>query len=304
MTETADRQLVTFAVFAYNQEEYIREGIEGAFSQTYEPLEIILSDDCSSDRTFEIMQEMAAAYDGPHAVRVQRGEYNLGLADHINRVASNAKGMIVVMAAGDDVSIPRRTQRIAEVFSIDQDTKAVCSDYETIPCGQVKKSSRIPRRISLLQIVIAGGGVQKGATYAYRKDSLFWPKCLPGSIISEDRILPFRSAVLGNVRYIDESLIKYRILDYGSQSPEQRDRPVWYNYPTHVDELLRELRQAHGEGKIRYIKYITLIMCLRQSRVASLLKRKAGLSYMIGWVAFLPLKVIRRLDLKLSERIK
>ena len=47
---TPDRPLVTFALFAYNQEQYIREAVEGAFSQTYEPLEIILSDDCSSDR--------------------------------------------------------------------------------------------------------------------------------------------------------------------------------------------------------------------------------------------------------------
>lgn len=63
MTEMMEqRPLVTFALFAYNQEKYIREAVDGAFSQTYEPLEIILSDDCSSDRTFEIMQEMAAAY--------------------------------------------------------------------------------------------------------------------------------------------------------------------------------------------------------------------------------------------------
>mgnify|MGYP005853322247 CR=1 FL=1 len=48
-----DRPLVTFALFAYNQEQYIREAVEGAFSQTYEPLEMILSEDCSNDRTFE-----------------------------------------------------------------------------------------------------------------------------------------------------------------------------------------------------------------------------------------------------------
>lgn len=39
--------LVTFALFAYNQEKFIREAVEGAFAQTYESLEIILSDDCS-----------------------------------------------------------------------------------------------------------------------------------------------------------------------------------------------------------------------------------------------------------------
>lgn len=55
-----DRPLVTFALIAYDQERFIREAVEGAFSQTYSPLEIILSDDCSSDRTFEIIKDVAA----------------------------------------------------------------------------------------------------------------------------------------------------------------------------------------------------------------------------------------------------
>jgi len=43
---TPERPLLTFALFGYNQEQYIREAVEGAFAQTYSPLEIILSDDC------------------------------------------------------------------------------------------------------------------------------------------------------------------------------------------------------------------------------------------------------------------
>ena len=68
----SDRPLVTFALFAYNQEKYIREAIEGAFAQTYEPLEIILSDDCSVDRTFEIMTEMVVNYRGKHCIKLNK----------------------------------------------------------------------------------------------------------------------------------------------------------------------------------------------------------------------------------------
>ena len=57
--------LISFVLLAYKQEKYIREAVEGAFAQTYSPLEIILSDDASPDGTFEIIQEMAAAYQGP-----------------------------------------------------------------------------------------------------------------------------------------------------------------------------------------------------------------------------------------------
>ena len=75
-----ERPLVTFALFAYNQERFIREAVEGALSQDYSPLQIILSDDCSIDRTYEIMREMAAAYEGSHEIVLNRNEENLGLA--------------------------------------------------------------------------------------------------------------------------------------------------------------------------------------------------------------------------------
>ena len=80
-----DQPMVTFALFAYNQEKYIREAVKGAFSQTYEPLEIILSDDCSGDRTYEIMKEMAKEYDGPHRVILNRLDKNIGTIDQENQ---------------------------------------------------------------------------------------------------------------------------------------------------------------------------------------------------------------------------
>lgn len=62
--------LITYAIFAFNQEAYIREAIDAAFSQTYSPLEIIISDDASADATPEIIRRMVAEYPGPHKVIV------------------------------------------------------------------------------------------------------------------------------------------------------------------------------------------------------------------------------------------
>ncbi|WP_164920656.1 glycosyltransferase family 2 protein [Thermosynechococcus vestitus] len=111
---TTDRPLVTFAVFAYNQEKYIREAVEDAFAQTYSPLEIILSDDCSSDGTFEIMKQMACEYRGPHRVLVRQSELNFGTALHVSAVAKMACGELLVVAAGDDVSFPHRVEMLVE----------------------------------------------------------------------------------------------------------------------------------------------------------------------------------------------
>ena len=48
--------LVSFCVKCYNQERYIGEALEGVFAQTYRPLEIVISDDASTDRSWEIIQ--------------------------------------------------------------------------------------------------------------------------------------------------------------------------------------------------------------------------------------------------------
>ena len=126
-TTSIDREnpLITFALFAYNQEQIVHQAIEGAFSQTYSPLEIILSDDCSSDRTFEIMERMTSAYQGPHKVILNRNQKNLGIGRHYNKIMEMAHGEIKVGAAGDDISLPERTQITWEVFRDNPDVMCV-----------------------------------------------------------------------------------------------------------------------------------------------------------------------------------
>src|SRR2546421_11119698 len=112
-----DKPLISFAVGCYNQEAFIREAVESAFSQTYSPLEIIISDDCSKDRTFEVVQQMAAAYRGPHTVRLNRNDRNLGISGNTSRAVELCRGELVILAAGDDVSLPERTNIIVQAWN-------------------------------------------------------------------------------------------------------------------------------------------------------------------------------------------
>lgn len=115
-TLSSAQPLVTLALLAYNQEHFVRQAIAGALAQTYSPLEIILSDDGSSDRTFDIMREMAAQYRGPHKIRLNRNDPNLGLAAHYNWITEASAGEVIVGAAGDDISLPDRVRDCVETF--------------------------------------------------------------------------------------------------------------------------------------------------------------------------------------------
>jgi glycosyltransferase involved in cell wall biosynthesis len=216
---TEERPLVTFVLFAYNQEKYIREAIEGAFSQNYSPLEIILSDDCSSDRTFEIMEEMAREYRGTHRVVVRRNRENLGTYSHVLAAAQISKGKILVLAAGDDISKPNRTEEIHEA-SKDNDAWAFQSCFDSVDeLGNVLSISQ--RSESLFssdnefnKYFLAADGpvyVVHGATSAYRRELIEVAPRNENKILSEDGVF----TIILNLKkkraaFIEKSLVKYR----------------------------------------------------------------------------------------------
>ncbi len=208
-----ERPLVTFALFAYNQEKYIREAVEGAFSQTYEPLEIILSDDCSTDRTFEIMQEMAAEYKGPHRLVLNRSQNNLGLSAHINSVVSRVNGELIVLAAGDDISKSHRTvSLVSQWVSDEKKADLLCSDYTAIDSeGEIIGEGKgwFSDDINVEWIAKTGHSAI-GATVSWTKKLISQYESLPQGLIHEDQVMQFRAAMLGGIRYVQQSLIFYR----------------------------------------------------------------------------------------------
>src|SRR6186713_3622158 len=99
-------------LLAYNQERYAEEAARSCLAQDSEPLEIVFSDDASSDRTHEILRSVAAAYRGPHRVVVRRNETNLGITGHYNRLVDESSGELLITAAADDTSRPDRAARL------------------------------------------------------------------------------------------------------------------------------------------------------------------------------------------------
>src|SRR3954454_22389417 len=107
----AGRPLVTFMLIAHNQEASIGEAIAGALAQTYQPLEIFISDDASSDGTHASMLAAVAGYDGPHRVVINRNDTNLGIGAHLSLIVERSQGELLFVAGGDDVSLPDRCEK-------------------------------------------------------------------------------------------------------------------------------------------------------------------------------------------------
>ena len=205
--------LVSFAVLGYRQEQYIREAIEGAFAQNYSPLEIILSDDSSPDGTFEIMRKMASAYQGPHQIIVRQTAVNVGLSTHLDEVAKLARGEWIVIAAGDDISLPGR---VTHHMRLTKAHPAACSTFlAPVVIGNYRSDESVPkitnRVLRYPETVQSYGGGILGATHALKKASWGIFGDLGKGCICEDWALAFRSSLIGDVVWDETPGVSYRL---------------------------------------------------------------------------------------------
>lgn len=217
MTDT-ERPLVTFALFAYNQEEFIREAVEAAFAQDYQPLQVVLSDDGSSDSTYKIMQEMAARYEGPHQVIARQTARNLGTLLHLADVASLSSGKLLVLAAGDDVSKPERCTTLLSEWQTSQ-AWGLCSRFDRVDetGGILEQAVRSPvlsghRIQQYFNADPSSTGIVHGCTSAYDARTFEYLKLSHNDyILAEDGAMSFLLNLLGKkIAHSDESLVLYR----------------------------------------------------------------------------------------------
>lgn len=112
---------VSFIVPCRDKAKFVGDTVKSVLAQSYSPMEIILSDQGSTDGTLEILQTLAGEYKGPNTVRVLQcpdTEYRgmAGLNNHLNWLHTQITGDIVIMCSADDLNHPERALRTVEAF--------------------------------------------------------------------------------------------------------------------------------------------------------------------------------------------
>lgn len=95
-----DRPLISVLMTAFNREKFIAEAIESVLASNYTNWELIITDDCSSDSTFNIAQKYAKK---DKRIQVYKNDSNLGDYPNRNKAASYAKGLLLIYVDSDDL---------------------------------------------------------------------------------------------------------------------------------------------------------------------------------------------------------
>jgi glycosyltransferase involved in cell wall biosynthesis len=205
------RNHVSILMVAYKASDTIIAAMDGALSQTI-PCEIIVSDDCSPDDTYSLMQSHAEKYQGPHTLIVRKNNPNQGVTQHLNTLMSLASGDIFVLMAGDDVSYPQRVAETLQAFDNNPQVFVLGSGCDEVDMQDVfirRRTHELPEKFFLEYFAKVGKlATLLGATMAMRREvySVFGP--LRGSV--EDNVMTLRGALLGGGLCLDSALIRYR----------------------------------------------------------------------------------------------
>jgi len=206
---TASAGLIT-----YNQERYVRQALESLLAQTH-PLDVIISDDGSTDRTVPIIDEILHRYRGHHEVTLRHGKRRLGICRNQNHVFQTARGELVVLFEGDDVSLPRRVARIVETYlAHGRQLGALGSGILRVDeDGGGGEQVIWPRLRGDPWSLVRGDWTVSGCSLAIRRDCFSNTGPISRHLISGDIALWMRAAFArdGGLAQIPEALVHYRI---------------------------------------------------------------------------------------------
>lgn len=124
--------LVSIIVITYNSAKYVLETLESAKAQTYHNIELIISDDCSTDNTVEICREWLENNES-RFVRTEliTVEKNTGIPANCNRGVKAAIGEWVKLIAGDDAIYHNAISSFVKFVYKDSNIKFCYSDFDS-----------------------------------------------------------------------------------------------------------------------------------------------------------------------------
>ena len=207
---------VDILLATYNGEKYIKEQVESILNQTYENIQIIISDDCSTDNTRQVLKE----YENNEKIKIFYQEKNLGYVKNFEFLLKQVESNLYMLSDQDDVWKKEKVEKSVEKIESEK-LDLVFGDLEVVDENLNTLYKSYNRYMHLIHKI-------KKYQKDYRLQYLY--NCMTGcTIISRknwiDKVLPFPTnskymihdywlglviALNGKVGYIEEPYILYR----------------------------------------------------------------------------------------------
>jgi glycosyltransferase involved in cell wall biosynthesis len=210
---------VSIVVPAYNNEDYIAETMRSILAQTYQDLEVVVSDHASTDRT---VAELAPFADDPRVVLLST-EAGGGAKRNWDRVSRAASGELIKLVCGDDLLHPEAVARQVAALDAAGDGAVLVASRRDLVDGRGQVflrgrglnglEGRVPGRDAVRAVVRSGTNpLGEPACVLLRRDALesagWWDDTFPYYI---DAGTYGRVLLQGDLVALPESLASFRV---------------------------------------------------------------------------------------------
>ena len=118
MENIKSKPLVSIIIPCYNAEQYVRNSVMSILNQTYHNLEILLTDDCSTDNTYGVLKELKET---DSRVKIIRHTENRKIVYSLNELVSYSHGKYIARMDSDDISLKNRIEEQVEFLENNPD---------------------------------------------------------------------------------------------------------------------------------------------------------------------------------------
>jgi glycosyltransferase involved in cell wall biosynthesis len=197
----------------YNQENLVAESIESVLNQSYDNWELIIGDDCSTDKTYEILKSYEKRF--PNKIKAYRNEKNFGITANCNKLLKRCIGKYIAFTAGDDLFLPNKV--LLQVKHMEANPQCLVSyhdveifDSETGKVISLYSEKYKPRQGGI-HALIKYGCFNCGCANFARRDAIPISGYDKRVSIASDWLLFVETlGEQGRIEYIDKVLGKYR----------------------------------------------------------------------------------------------
>jgi len=204
-----DRPLVSVALATCNGERFLREQLDSIYAQTYPRIEVVASDDGSTDGTVQILEEYRLSKGLSYTVQPGR----LGLVGNFERAISSCSGDFIVLSDQDDIWEPDKLESLLAAIggcSLVYSDAALIDGQGAVLAPSLLKASRVtPAAGRPFQYLVCNACVT-GCTALFTRELSDQALPVPDGEPYHDWWLSIAATRLGGIAYVDRPLVRYR----------------------------------------------------------------------------------------------
>ena len=252
---------------SYNGERFIKEQIDSILEQSYSNFELIITDDCSSDKTIEIIKNYQ---ENDSRIKLYQNEVNLGFVKNFEKAISLCSGDYIALADQDDIWKKNKLEAFIENI---EENVLIYSDALLIDEHSESMGKELIRPTNLL---VSGsnnrafllGNCVSGNTLMFKKELVEYILPIPKEVSFHDIWIAFVASTYGSINFTDEAMTYYR--RYSEQVTKKRVK----DYESFFDRLekKKKLKIKHAKVAVQDLNTFLSLKILKNEETKEIME--------------------------------